>query len=309
MTVSTDSALSPAPVARGFGMTVVDRQLLMTRLPAGDEKRTARAARTQIGGPVPTALAAFVKLGGRAELLSAWADDVDGRLIEEDLRRCGVGFDPTGCRCAAVTGVAHVWTEDGTGRRCVAALPPDPPPSAEAATAFGSPATLLHLDGWGGAAAVAAARAAVDHGGTVVLDAGSPKPATAEVLGLAAVVNVPRHFLGQFFGDEDVERGVTRLLALGPRRVFVTDGGRGVTVAADGLREQIPAFPVEARDTCGAGDAFCGGLLWAEAAGCGPLETARFAAAVAALKVSRVGNRAALPSLGEVEELLGCSCG
>ena len=300
----TDLPPGERPVACGFGMTVVDCQLLMARLPTGDEKRTARAARTQVGGPVPTALAAFAKLGGHAELLSAWANDAEGRLIEEDLRHGGVAIDPRLCRCVERTGVAHVWTEDGTGRRCVAALPPDEPPDTEPAAAFGAHADLLHLDGWGGGAAVAAARAAVDRGGTVVLDAGSPKPATAELLGLAAVVNVPRHFFGRFFGDDDPDRGIDRLRAHGPVRVFVTDGARGVTVAADGLREHVPALVVEARDTCGAGDAFCGGLLWGEAAGFGPLETARFASAVAALKVSRVGNRAALPTLGEVGGLL-----
>lgn len=91
----------------GLGLTVVDHQLMLPRFPGPDQKTTASAARVQIGGPVPTALAQLAKLGGPAgTLLSVWGTDADGVAIEADLSAAGLRFDPAVCRSAPRTGFA-----------------------------------------------------------------------------------------------------------------------------------------------------------------------------------------------------------
>ncbi len=84
-----------------------------------------------------------------------------------------------------------------------------------------------------------------------------------------------------------------------------------VTLGADGLiggdidgTFSIPAFPVAAVDSVGAGDAFCGALAVRLAEGAGLEEAARFAAAAGALAVTKAGAQASLPLRGEVEALL-----
>jgi ribokinase len=66
---------------------------------------------------------------------------------------------------------------------------------------------------------------------------------------------------------------------------------------------RVPAFKTEVVDTTGAGDAFCAGLLTMLVEGKGLIEAARFASAVAALKITRLGARS-LPTRKEVEEFL-----
>lgn len=68
--------------------------------------------------------------------------------------------------------------------------------------------------------------------------------------------------------------------------------------------EWIPAFPVEPVDTVGAGDTFCAALATGLAAGETLVSAARFAAAAAAIAVTRPGASASAPTRAEVEQFL-----
>ena len=299
----------PPPAARvvGLGLAVIDRQLYVPRLPAADEKTTATHARTHLGGPVPIALHQFAKLGGtRPTVVSSWADDADGRLLEERLAARGLGFDHAVCRGSSRTGAAQVWVEAKTGRRSLVALRPDPFPNPAAVASAIEGADVLHADGWPGDAAVAAAESVKRGGGFVSVDlGGSPKP--DRLLDLADVLNVPAAAAHRVTGRHPAE-AATALLDRGPRLVTVTNGSRGIWYAARtaGGRESgfVPAFPADAVDTCGAGDSFCGALLFAVLDGRPPAEVVRFAAATASLMVRSPGNDDALPDRPTVERLL-----
>lgn len=299
-------AASP-PRVIGLGLVVLDRQMYVPKLPGPDEKTTATAARVQLGGPVPIALHQWAKLSGpAAEIIAPWADNADGREIERRLTARGFVFEATLCRGSSRTGTAHVWVEEGTGRRSLVALRPDPFPDADRIAAAAAGADVLHTDGWPGDAAVAAAGAVKRGGGFVSVDlGGSPKP--DRLLELADLLNVPAASAHRLTGRHPAE-AARDLLDRGPRLVTVTNGSRGAWYAARtaGGREAgfAPAFPADAVDTCGAGDSFCGGLLAAVQAGNPPAEAVRFAAATASLMVRVPGNDAALPDQAAVEDLL-----
>src|SRR6476659_1937205 len=100
-------------------------------------------------------------------------------------------------------------------------------------------------------------------------------------------------------GDSDAER-LGHVLSLGPKHA-------GVTLAREGYlwRERdgggnVPAFGVSVTDTTGAGDAFHGAFALMLAEGRSSPERARIATAVAALKCTRLGSRAGLPTRGEL---------
>ena len=97
-----------------------------------------------------------------------------------------------------------------------------------------------------------------------------------------------------------VDAGATlAAVTLGERGVLYTSGSGGAGAVA-----HLPAFPVIAVETLGAGDAFHGAYALALAEGQGIEEAMRFAAAAAALRCTRSGGRAALPSRQEVLALL-----
>jgi len=68
-----------------------------------------------------------------------------------------------------------------------------------------------------------------------------------------------------------------------------------------GMGSLVPAFSVKAIDTTAAGDAFNAGFATALMLGKSPLDSATFAAAVAAISVTRTGAQPSMPSMAEVE--------
>jgi ribokinase len=97
-------------------------------------------------------------------------------------------------------------------------------------------------------------------------------------------------------------------------KVFLSNGCRGVVLkmgahgtylgSQDGIGSLVPAFSVNAIDTTAAGDAFNAGFATALMLGTSPLDSAVFAAAVAAISVTRTGAQPSMPSMIEVEEFM-----
>ena len=90
----------------------------------------------------------------------------------------------------------------------------------------------------------------------------------------------------------------------GVQNVVITLGSRGVYVNEDGKSEIVPAYKVNAIDTTGAGDAFNGGLLTALSEGKTISEAARFANALAAISVQRIGTTPSMPTRAEIDKFL-----
>jgi ribokinase len=89
-----------------------------------------------------------------------------------------------------------------------------------------------------------------------------------------------------------------------PRSVLITLGAAGVFVAADGIETIVPGFKVRAVDTTAAGDVFNGALAVALAEELPLLEAVRFAAAAAAISVTRMGAQPSAPGRGEILRFL-----
>jgi ribokinase len=96
-----------------------------------------------------------------------------------------------------------------------------------------------------------------------------------------------------------------KLLAMGARNVALKLGSQGVFLAGlDCPAEQVPAFKVNAVDTTAAGDCFNAAFAVALTRGKPPAAAARYAAAAAAISVTRAGAQPSLPSSAEVEAFL-----
>lgn len=114
-------------------------------------------------------------------------------------------------------------------------------------------------------------------------------------------------------GHADPARACRELWQPHLRFLCVTDGPNGCWYMQGGDVRYVPAWPVEEVDGTGAGDAFLAGLL-AALHGYGwsaPLTDAdvRFASAVAAVCITRVGAQASLPTRAEVEAFIAAHGG
>lgn len=106
-------------------------------------------------------------------------------------------------------------------------------------------------------------------------------------------------------GAEEAERAARALQAAGVSRVIVTLGGQGaVALDREGAVHRVPAFKVSPVDTTAAGDTFIGAFAAASAEGLAMPEALRFAAAAAAISVTRAGAQSSIPAKAEIEALL-----
>jgi len=140
----------------------------------------------------------------------------------------------------------------------------------------------------------------------------NPAPAASLPAGLLRSVDilVPNEVEAGALADmtvrnrSDAERAASILHANGCATVIVTLGENGVLLSQGTRKRHLPAFAVQSVDSVAAGDAFCGALAAALAEG-RDMETAvRFAGAAGALCTTRRGAQEALPSRGEIDELL-----
>jgi ribokinase len=155
----------------------------------------------------------------------------------------------------------------------------------------------------------AGVRLGEDQGVPVVVDAGPPRPYGPETWANCTVLTPNALETAKLVGypvqdDVTAEQAARELLAAGPQAVVLKRGARGALLLTVEREVHVPAFPVEAIDTTGAGDAFSATLTVAVAEGL-PLERAvRRANAAGALTVTRFGTMPAMPTRGEVDALL-----
>ncbi|BCR05238.1 ribokinase [Desulfuromonas versatilis] len=261
----------------------------------------------QGGGPVATALVTLARLGVSTEYLGVVGGDDIGEKIRAGLLAEGVGcahlqVDPQG-----TSQFAFIAVEKTTGHRNIFWTRGGKRPFSftPAAREVIRRAAVLHLDGLEVEASLAAARFAREQGVPTVLDGGSFREGTAELLPFIDHLVVSEKFARQAFGEMNPAAVLEALLKNGAQAVTVTLGAAGShTLLRGGEPFHQPAFGVEAVDTTGCGDVFHGGYIYGVLQGWPLRETVRFAAACAALKTRALGGRTAIPRLEEVRSLL-----
>lgn len=289
------------------GIAVLDQIYAVGSLPAGDGKNFATGYREIGGGPAATAAVAVARLEGDAELWARLGDDTCGTTILDELRSYGV--ETSSCRrFAGALSTCSAVAIDPAGARMIinfvdAKLPVNPEwlPVGH----IGDAGCVLGDMRWPEGAA-RAFETAVAMGRPRVLDADAvPDGALQTPYGLASHVLFSRPGLAAFTGETRLAEGMAMARKRLEGWLAVTDGGDGVYwYDRKGALARMPAFRVPVVDTLGAGDVFHGAFALALANGAGERDALRYAQAAAALKCTKPGGRAGIPSAADVDTFL-----
>jgi ribokinase len=295
------------PEVAVVGSLNLDLVIRVAALPGPGETVVGGDLFTNPGGKGANQAVAAARLGRRVAMVGRVGDDQAGRDLLAALEADRVDTAQVGALGGVPSGTAFIVVrEDGENQIVVspganARLTPDDVGAAGPALRSAAVALLqleIPLE-----TVAAAARTAT---GTVVLNPAPVRPLPSELLARVDVLVPNRVELAQLAGGPVPETvaDATRLAeGLAARAVVVTLGADGALVVEGGRAVHVPAVAVRAVDTTAAGDAFCGGLAEALAAGASLQDAARRAVRVAAAACTRPGAQASLPTPDDLRAL------
>jgi sulfofructose kinase len=259
------------------------------------------------GGMAANAAVAIARLGGRAELWSRTGEDSAGAAIRAGLKAERVDVRYMQSFDGARSSTSAIIVDDKGERLIVGQRDAGMPsgtswlPLERVKDADAVLGDLRWLEGL----RATFARARKDGVPTVLDGDLGAREALPGILKLTDYAIFSRPALREFAAGATEAERLQGVLKLGPRHAGVTLGADGYEWReAEGPGGRVPALGVSVVDTTGAGDAFHGAFALMLAEERPIAECISVAVAVAALKSTRLGARAGLPTRSEVHALL-----
>ena len=292
----------------GLGAVAVDDLLYVETYPPPDGKAQVIGRDRQCGGLTATALVTAARLGARCAYAGVLGDDELSTFVLSDLQQAGV---ETSCAqrspsARPVHSSIVVDRRHGT-RNIFYDLNGVTGAGTRTPVSLITSARVLFVDNIGVPGMVWAARLARRADIPVVADFEDNRHRQfPQLLSLADHLILSQEFAGKLTGARSPEQAVRKLARPNRQVAVVTCGDKGCWYLARGCAspKYQPAFKVKAVDTTGCGDVFHGAYAFALAKGMTLEARIRFAAATAALKATRAGGQAGIPSLTAVRKFL-----
>lgn len=266
--------------------------------PGPDEKAVADAMLNCGGGPAANAAVQITRLGGSAAFAGYLGTDLHGDRHLAELKDEGVdvsrvirGENPTPVSVILVKpdGKRSLVNYRGA-TRILPATAVDWRGLAPRVVLFdGHEPELSRVENWPSV--------------PTLLDAGSLHRGTEDLMFKVDCLACSEKFARQWLGADDPEQAMSKMAVNSPC-VVVTLGERGLIWRRGSEFGSLPAFPLRAIDTTGAGDAFHGALALALARSTPWTDALRHASAAGALCCTRMGARTGLANALEVSALL-----
>ncbi|MBQ6086715.1 MAG: ribokinase [Bacteroidales bacterium] len=296
------------------GSSNIDMTAYVRSLPRPGETVGGGRFRQTNGGKGANQAVAAGRLGGDVLFLTCVGDDLQGHMLKETFAADGIDTSLMKFSGTSPTGTALIFVADD-GENCIAVAP-------------GANGEFLPQDidaaGWEIALAqylllqleipletvFHAVNVAYRAGVRIILNpAPISEPIPSEVLSKLWLITPNETEAEKLTGirinyAEDARRAAETLIAQGVENVIITLGSAGSLVCRRDSCDLVPARPVTAVDTVGAGDVYNGALVTALSEGKSLIDAARFATVASSIAVTRPGAQSGVPSRYEVDEIL-----
>lgn len=289
----------------------IDLVLYLDRFPGPGETLTSNKFSEGPGGKGSNQAIAAARLGADVTFFGAIGQDHYGRVALDAWKAAGVRTEYLLQSAHTPSAVALIYV-DGGGQTMVAVNP--------GANRLLEPTHIENI------------AAAIREADMLMCTLGIPLPVVRRALQVAQAAQVPAllnpapaqrlpsdilaltKYLTPNHSELEIiaQAGASTVTPTSARHIFqrddqtlvVTQGDEGATWVTRTHVKTVPAFASAVKDTVGAGDAFSAGLAVALAEGNDIDAAVRFANAVAALSVTRVGAIAGMPHRADVDALL-----
>jgi len=289
----------------GIDMPCVDLNVNTERFPRPGQGEAIRRLSWQGGGKVATGLVACARLGAKCAVMGCVGDDIFGRFIVKDFLLHGIDTSALRIRTAYSSSLSIVLSDYETGNRAIVcrqgSAPHFSPEDIDLDMIRGAKYFFICQGGRDMEKAVDAARNA---GVRIFIDADGYSDEVVSMLHKIDVFVGSESFYNRMFGNRNYRENCRAISEMGPRIAVFTFGAKGCAGMGGEGFFQLPAFPVNAEDTVGAGDVFHGAFVTGLLDGLSAEEAARFASAAAAIKCTRIGGRAGIPDRRTLERFL-----
>jgi len=267
--------------------------------PAEDEKISAQGFIGCGGGPAANAAVTVARLGFKASFAGYLGQDIYGENHLQELLDFGVHTDLV-IRGTSPTPLSTVLVKPD-GKRALINYKGETRPLLSGTIDFSSvrPKVVL-FDGHEPHLSQCLLERLHRESIPTVLDAGSVHEGTLTLMKGVDYLVCSEKFARQFAGDE--ETALALLADISPA-VVITLGEKGLVWRRGPERGVLPAFPVTAIDTTGAGDAFHGAFAAAVSLRMDWDDVLRYASAAGSLCCTKTGARPGLPSRKEHQTL------
>jgi len=260
--------------------------------PNADEKIFADSLLACGGGPAANAAVTVARLGYQAAFAGYLGRDLYGDKHYQELVEEGVDTQLL-VRGAAPTPLSTIIVKPD-GKRALINYKGDTKALPAEAIDFSliKPKVIL-FDGHEPHISLPLAEQARKQNIPTVLDAGSLHDGTRALMAKVDYLVCSEKFACQLAGDENA--ALNQMAKIAPV-VVITLGEKGLIWQRGNQRGAMPAYPITAIDTTGAGDAFHGAFAAAVAAEMDWLEILRYASAAGAFCCTQIGARLGLPT-------------
>jgi ribokinase len=301
-----------APRITVVGSYATGLTMKVKRLPSTGETLLGTGHRLDYGGKGSNQAVGSARLGAKVNFVARIGEDAFGEMALGLYRDEGIDVAYVKQTVGAPTGVGFIMVEAASGNNCIVI---DPGANelltaddiSGCAAAFESTSVVLtQLE-----IPVAAAEAALRlgrAGGTITILNPAPvrhlPPSVLQLIDVLTPNQVEAKLLTGRSPDAVIEpeQLARELIRRGVKQVVMTMGERGALIVTSSSSTRVPAVPMSAVDTTGAGDAFNAGLAIALASGASLEAAVQFAVVTGGLAVTKEGVIPSLPTRDEVRD-------
>jgi sulfofructose kinase len=284
------------------GITAYDLILSVSRHPKSDEKIKAENLLRCGGGPAANAAVAVNRLGLQAAFCGYIGNDNYGHQLLSEFNSEGV-YTKSIKLGDAGTSLSVILVKPNGDRTVILHRENKEPLQQSDIDLDELEPSVILFDGHEPDLSLTLMKGAKQKKIKTILDAGSVHRGTKELIHDVDYLICSEKF-AQDYTLVGHEPESLKILANHCPNVIVTLGDRGLIWKCGDDTGMYPAFPIQAVDTTGAGDAFHGAFAAGLAQNYPWERLLRFASAVAALTCTKTGARIGLPTKAEVDQFL-----